>query len=108
MANDDLISRAAAVESLGECPYNWNDWPEEIQAVDDWESHKKALEELPAVDAAPIVHAEWVKENDRVNHWHCSNCDNAFGQVVYFYKFCPFCGAATTVKDQSEDDGWLR
>lgn len=36
----DLISRVAAMEALGECPYNWNDWPEEIQAVNDWESHK--------------------------------------------------------------------
>ena len=51
----DLISRAAAIESLGECPYNWDDWPEEIQAVYDWESHKKALEDLPAVDATPVV-----------------------------------------------------
>lgn len=60
----DLISRAAAIESLGECPYNWNDWPEEIQAVDDWESHKKALEDLPAVDAIPV---EWLREKANGN-----------------------------------------
>lgn len=55
----DLISRAAALEALGECPYNWNDWPEEIQAVYDWESHKEAIENIPAVDAIPV---EWLEK----------------------------------------------
>lgn len=96
MAND-LISRAAAIEAA-------------LDGVDDWDGGcnpsceeyiRGHMAKVPAVDATPIVYAEWVKENDRVNHWHCSNCDNVFGQVVYFYKFCPFCGAATTVKDQT-------
>lgn len=52
---DDLISRAAAIRALGECPYNWNDWPEEIQAVDDWEYYKEAIENIPAVDAVQVV-----------------------------------------------------
>ena len=55
----DLISRAAALEALGECPYNWNDWPEEIQAVDDWKSHKEAIENIPTVDAVPV---EWMRD----------------------------------------------
>lgn len=55
MDKNDLISRAAALEALGECPYNWNDWPEEIQEVRDWESHKEAIENIPAVDAVPVV-----------------------------------------------------
>jgi hypothetical protein len=55
MKKNDLISRAAALEALGECPYNRDDWPEEIQAVDDWKSHKEAIESIPAVDAAPVV-----------------------------------------------------
>ena len=55
---DDLISREAALKALGECPYNWNDWPEEIQAVYDWESHKEAIENIPAVDAIPV---EWLQ-----------------------------------------------
>ena len=85
MANDDLIRRADALRLLDENGVVF----------------RREFEELPAVDAVPIVRAEWIKENDRVNHWHCSNCDNAFGQVVYFYKFCPFCGASMTVKDQT-------
>ena len=55
----DLISRAAALEALGECPYNWNDWPEEIQTVYDWESHKEAIENVPAIDAIPV---EWLQK----------------------------------------------
>ena len=89
MANDDLIRREDVARILTDPAF-----PYEPQI-------ERAVLDLPAVDAVPIVHAEWVKENDRVNHWHCSNCDNAFGQVVYFYKFCPFCGASMTVKDQT-------
>lgn len=105
MANDDLISRSVAIAEIDEYIEEYSDLePETGYHNLKWcamSEAKDVLTMLPAVDAAPIIHAEWVKENDRVNHWHCSNCDNAFGQVVYFYKFCPFCGAATTVKDQT-------
>ena len=51
----DLISRAAALDALGECPYNWCDEIEEIQAVADWREHIDAIKRVPAVDAEPIV-----------------------------------------------------
>ena len=59
----DLISRNMALEALGERPYNWNDWPEELQAIDDWELHKEAIENIPTVDAIPV---EWLTER---KHW---------------------------------------
>ena len=89
---NDLISRAAALEALGECPYNWNDWPEEIQAVDDWKSYKEEIENLPAVDAAPIVHGRWVYEHGDPAMLPCSIC----GYQVFRYnntRYCPNCGA---------------
>lgn len=104
MANDDLISRAAAIEcmkSMADGCYTRNNYAGIRCRACMWDDAMDIVDELPAIDAVPMVHAEWVKENDRVNHWHCSNCDNAFGQVVYFYKFCPFCGASMTVKDQT-------
>ena len=36
---------------------------------------------------------EWVKEMDRTNHWHCSNCGFVEGVVCRFHRFCPRCGA---------------
>lgn len=83
---DDLISRTEALEALDECPYNWNDWPEEIQAVNDWESHKEAIENIPAVDAAPVVRCAYCKHcydmgNDPMvpydgeSEWYCARFD---------------------------------
>lgn len=89
---NDLVSRAAALEALGECPYNWNDWPEEIQAVDDWKSYKEEIENLPAVDAVPVVHGRWVYEHSDPIMLLCSVC----GYRVFRYnntRYCPNCGA---------------
>ena len=62
--------KAAALEALGECPYNWNDWPEEIQAVYDWESHKEAIENAPTIDAIPVEWLrEWQDEVGTINEW---------------------------------------
>lgn len=105
MSNNDLISRAAAIAEIDEYIEEYSELePETGYHNLKWcamSEAKDVLTMLPAIDATPTIRAEWVKEDDRVNHWHCSNCDNAFGQVVYFYKFCPFCGASMTVKDQT-------
>lgn len=49
MNDNDLISRAAAIEALGERPHNWTDSDSEIAEVCAWESHKSAIENVPAV-----------------------------------------------------------
>lgn len=55
---DDPISRAAAIESLEECPENWHDTPEEIEAMNIWYRHKDGLEHVTAVPAIPIEYIE--------------------------------------------------
>ena len=51
------------------------------------------LVEAPAVDAAPIVHAQWIEEPGYY-HWHCSACGFVEGVVSkLFYHYCPNCGA---------------
>ena len=98
---DDLISREAAIDALGECPYNWNDWPEEIQAVNDWQDAIESIKNVPAVDAAPVAHGKWIEKrytqpigDDRhvnVVSYFCSACngEHYYGGVNY----CPNCGA---------------
>lgn len=96
---DDLISRDAAIEALGECPYNWNDWPEEIQAVDDWESHKEAIENIPAVDAVLVVHGRWGEKCE------CSVCGFQpwYEHDIHTLTYCPNCGAKMD-GERSDDD----
>jgi DNA-directed RNA polymerase subunit RPC12/RpoP len=93
MKKDDLISRAAAIEAiLGS-----------FSAI-------RAIEELPSVDATPVVHARWVKVSGYATPggdpvWRCSKC----GKGVHVYGIehgsygaeiangqwvsCPNCGA---------------
>lgn len=87
---DDLISRAAAIEAIGECPYNWNDWPEEIQAVDDYEFYKQAIENVPAVEAVFVVRCKDCKYGSSYRNAkgedliQCENSDNPVGDNCCF------------------------
>lgn len=85
---DDLISRATAIKCA-------------IDAIDDWEGGwnpnrevviRKYFEELPAVDAVPVVHGRWIYEHDDPTMLPCSVC----GYRVFRYnntRYCPNCGA---------------
>ena len=46
---EDCISRAKALEMLGDVPENWTDTEKEIQEVNDYRWFKSILEELPSV-----------------------------------------------------------
>lgn len=50
----DLISRKAAIEALGECPENWTDSPEEIEAVNSWCFAADVINSAPSVPAVPL------------------------------------------------------
>lgn len=60
---------------------------------------KSILAEAPTVDAVPVVHGRWVKDEERSkNHieyiYVCSACENceAWGAVEKT-NYCPYCGA---------------
>lgn len=78
--DNDLILRGDAIMALGEFPYNWNNSPEEIQEVSDFERCFNALEKVPAVDAMPVVHGKWelVATEHNAYRWQvdavCSCC----------------------------------
>lgn len=63
----------------------------------DYESGVKVLDMIkqePAADVAPVVHGEWVAEEERTgNYSHCSRCGIRCQGYVPNYKFCPNCGA---------------
>lgn len=37
-------------------------------------------------------HGQWIEENDRERHWHCSECGTVWGLVHRAMKYCPNCG----------------
>lgn len=83
MPNNDLISREAAknIVSLMVCAPT-------IKIAAEYE-----IDDLPGFNAAPTIHAQWIEEPDRHNHWHCSACGFVAGIVLRFYNYCPNCGA---------------
>lgn len=55
---------------------------------------KRYIKRVPAADVAPVVHAEWVVEEERTgNYSHCSRCGIRCQGYAPNYKFCPNCGA---------------
>ena len=70
---DDLISRAAAIEAIGERPLSWTDTPEELQAIIDWDCYIAAIKSVPAVNAIPVVRCK-----DCV-HFNTIGCGEGFG-----------------------------
>lgn len=66
---DDLISRQAAIEALGEEPEVWTGKDEYAQGLNNqWHYDKNAIKALPSVDAVPVTWIEgeikWLKEMD--------------------------------------------
>ena len=89
---DEYIERAAAIKALGERPLNWDDKPDEVQAVWDYDLHRSAILSVRAANVAPVVYGKWVpfKSEHAGNIWYCSACGIGFAAQTYF---CPHCGA---------------
>ena len=105
----DLISRADAIDALGDEPDVWNDTDAEWAERDAWVMHKVAIEALPTADAvsrddlikayekglqAQVVDltesrptGEWIKTE------HCLN-DTGYRRWIEIE--CPFCGERPT------------
>lgn len=94
---NDMISREAAIEMLKE-KLNRNYTPSFI-AGDAFASALHRIKKLPAVDAAPVVHARWVWADD--GYCRCSNCTQKAPVMTQYQDeptttmtdYCPHCGA---------------
>jgi hypothetical protein len=87
----DCISRAKALEMLGDEPENWTDTEKEIQEVNDYRWFKSILEDLPPVTPQPKM-GKWIDvESLDGTLWHdCSECGET---EFYATNYCPNCGA---------------
>ena len=100
-----LIDADALKESMGECPLNWNDSPEEIQETFDWHNFMRLIDEAPTIESEPVRHAHWVgwtathwtKKYDDYGdpifkehtYYQCSKCRR---RTVIKSAYCPACG----------------
>lgn len=91
----DLIDRAAAIEEMRRF--------KEIMGTNrcnaGWYDAVSIVKDLPAVDAAPVVHARWksVKASASNNYpfWDskCSECGYITAMTQTGWLYCPHCGA---------------
>ena len=75
---DVLISKTAAIDALKRAAY--------------WQDAERKITELPAVDAAPVVHARWIDIPDKP-YWDQKMCSVCGDYFCCQNNYCPNCGA---------------
>lgn len=65
------------------------------------------IDSAPTIDAAPVVHARWVKmrrteDDEGESVWECSNCGYPVGIWTVGNKYCPDCGAKMDAKEDEK------
>ena len=98
---DDLISRAAAIAEIEEYLQGLKSCIEPDLKLDWYRNGLRfaiyELNELPAVDAVPVVHGHWIVFPDVCV---CSECNEDSPSI---FEYCPNCGATM---DKEAKEGW--
>ena len=97
MPNNDLISRAAVLDAIDherDLLIEQKRFGAEHVVV---HHARRLIEELPTVDAAPVVHGRWTDKGSL--SCRCSRCGCKSNNE---YKYCPHCG---TKMDGGNGDG---
>ena len=96
---DDLITRQAALDALGEEPLVWHeDDAGEVAERNQWRRDVAAIKALPSAQPQRIK-GRWIDDglySDNFPHhaWHCSECEESVLEIDEpWFKFCPSCGA---------------
>ena len=88
------LSEKIEEEFDGVCAYDVS--PDE--AVNDFQD---IVDSCKTIDAAPVVHGQWILSTDMTYMPQCSNCGRhpfkgyipSIEEVRRVYKYCPVCGA---------------
>lgn len=96
----DLISRSEAIEVLGQHSY---------ETSRDYDKTVELLNELPAIDAVPVVHARWIysgdMDSDGNSQGYCSRCgagDKHRADLKNLVPYCWKCGARMDGKREED------
>ena len=91
---NDLISRAAAIAQIKENYCHWCDHIDLCQSCETQDCIATIEQQVPAVDAVPVVHGRWTTERTLKHdgEWYCSVCE--YEPIVFIVSnYCPNCGA---------------
>lgn len=88
--NNDLISREALIDEISREIDFERENNNPITAVVAFKIAIKRARQLPAVDAAPVVHGRWINQDSTYTKYQCSACkERNFDGVG---RYCPHCG----------------
>lgn len=95
---DDLISRQAAIDALGERPYVWTETEYELGQANQWDSDVAAIKALPSAQPERKK-GKWIEATadgivtfDKNAYAQCSVCEKK--EFLGWRKnFCPHCGS---------------
>ena len=93
---EDLISRQAAIDALGERPIAWDEWTDEYELGQrkQWDSDKLAIETVPSAQKT----GKWLRErlaSTTGGTYTIVRCSACMGDMPFEWpaKYCPHCGA---------------
>ena len=87
----DLISRQAAIEALGEKPLAWTEGEYDLGLQNQWQSDVDALNGLPSVQPERKK-GKWIGKYPVTSA--CSECNYLIhDSKVKVFAYCPNCGA---------------
>ena len=96
MEQGDVISRRAVHVAINSQIFD-TEYPSELDELE------RLINEIPALDVAPVVHAKWIKHYIKIGNfdwkYKCSLCGKFNKQ--YSPPYCPHCGARM---DGGKDD----
>lgn len=62
-----------------------------MDAAPYFEKAAQMLEQLPAADVAPVVHARWIDDGSGIII--CPECERGYNLHAKYTHYCPNCGA---------------
>ena len=89
---EELIRKSDVVKVIDKKIQNTSDYLQHDALIE----LEADVEEIPTVEAVPVVHGEWIlEEKAGVDYWCCLHCHKIRSE--YYAKpkdnFCPNCGA---------------
>lgn len=104
---NDLISRAALLKECNrrqetDPMEDGRGWADHFlnnaqEPSTEWMCVEAMIENMPAVDAAPVVHARWIASDKYKGFLTCSNCTDTYVAPEWLkeakWRYCPQCGA---------------
>ena len=93
---NDLISRQAAIDALGDMVMNWTDSDYELGQLNQWKADRKAIIDLPSAQPQRMK-GRWIPVTNGRGGYECDQCHNYAPSyqdgVEWLSDFCPSCGS---------------